>query len=374
MVLDKVNRIEFSGVRAMFERASKMKNPIDLTIGQPDFDIPDFIKEEAIYYINKGYNRYVKTAGIDELRDKVLAYYKDKGMDISGKDVIITSGVSGALTLLYLALFDKDCSVLVLDPYFVSYKELGALVDTNIIYVDTYSDFRLDIDKIKRYIRKDTKAIIINSPSNPTGVVYEEEELQNLADFCNKNGILVISDEIYDRFIYDGRRYAPTIGAYMSDAIIVNGFSKIASFTGWRVGYIVADKGLIEELMKVQQYTFVCAPSFAQMAALKVFTEMFDEFFAKIQNEYKKRRDLVCKYFGDLEGFICPDGAFYAFLPVNMEADKFLDMLVEDEVLAVSGNVFSNRNDYIRISFANDIKKLEEGFKVIRRRLEKIKK
>jgi aspartate aminotransferase/aminotransferase len=344
----------------VFALAATLENPVNLSIGQPDFDVEDAIKEVAIEQIRGGFNKYTQTWGIDELREASSAYYERRfGTPI--ENVMITSGVSGGLFLALLATVNPGDEVIFGDPYFVMYKHLTNLIGGVCRMVDTYPDFKMSAEAVERTITPKSKLLIVNSPSNPTGVTLTREEMQDLADVARKHNLLVISDDIYDQFHYDGP--PRTMAGLYENTIVLNGFSKMAAMTGWRVGFAAGPKDLLNEMNTLQQYTFVCAPSFAQKAAVKAL-EM--DHSARI-DAYRIKRDRI--YQGLLErGFTVtkPGGAFYIFPEApGGDGDAFVTKAIENSLLIIPGSVFSERKSHFRISFAADDETIGRGLQVM---------
>ncbi len=365
-ISDKSKIVDSSGIRKVFDLALKIKDPINLSIGQPDFDIPNIIKEEAIKAINNGLNKYTVTQGIEPLREKVVEFVNRKrGTKYNVDECMITSGVSGGLTLALLVILNPGDEIIFFDPYFVMYKHLTHLFGGKPIIVDTYPDFSLSNKKelIESVITERTKAIIINSPANPTGKVLTKEDIETVYEIAKKYDLLVISDEIYDEFIYDGKFFSIS-SIYPEKTILLGGFSKTYAMTGWRIGYALGPKEIIKEMIKIQQYTFVCAPSFAQYAALKALDVDMSEYILA----YKEKRNMV--YEGLKENFnvVKPEGAFYIFpSPKNLRISpkEFVEECVKEGVLIIPGDVFSERNTHFRLSFAADNRTIERGVEKI---------
>ncbi|HHT9151550.1 MAG TPA: pyridoxal phosphate-dependent aminotransferase, partial [Candidatus Wujingus californicus] len=210
-----------------------MQNPVNLSIGQPDFDVPEEIKAAAVKAINSGTNKYTVTQGIPELRDALLKKLQ-KGRGVNAENIIITLGVSGALTLAFMVLIDPEDEVIIPDPAFVSYKHLANFCGGRPVFVDTYPDFKLTASRIQPHITKKTKILIINSPANPTGVLINSKELKEIAELAKKYNIFIISDEIYHD--YDYNHEFDSIGRYYEKTLILDGFSKSFAMTGWRMG------------------------------------------------------------------------------------------------------------------------------------------
>ena len=359
MFSNRVSRIDSSGIRKVFDLAAKLENPINLSIGQPDFAAEESIQKSACAAISGGINRYTQTQGIEPLREAIRRKY---GIANGDKlDVFITSGVSGGLFLSYTALLDPGDEILIPDPYFCMYRDLAYLVNAEPVCYDTYPNFSLEADKIASCVTTKTKAIVINSPSNPTGYCLSEEELDTVIEIAKQHDLWVIYDEIYSEFCYD-QSHTSALGQY-DKTIILNGFSKSHSVTGWRVGYAVAPRELINEMLKIQQYTFVCAPAPLQTALI----DAFEVNLADIRRDYTQKCDLICNLLKDKFEFVKPRGSFYLFpkSPTG-SGSKFVEKCIENNLLVVPGhNVFSNQDTHFRISFATDNETLSKGAKIL---------
>lgn len=359
MISNRMSKIDASGIRKVFELSSKLQNPINLSIGQPDFDVPEFLKEEAIKAIKDGFNKYTVTQGILSLRERIAQkLFEENNIKISPENIIVTSGVSGGLLLVFNVLLDIGDEIIIFDPYFVLYKHLVNFIGAIPVIIDTYPSFAIDFDKVKQAITRKTKAILINSANNPTGKVYSKEELVEIKNIAEENNLVVISDEIYEKFCYDKKYFS--IGSIYTKTVTLNGFSKSFAMTGWRIGYASGPSTIIQEMNKLQQYSFVCAPSFVQKAAILAF-DLDMSFYIE---EYKKKRDFV--YNGLKEKFEVekPDSTFYIFPNVN-DTENFVVKLIANNVLVVPGNVFSEKNTHFRISFATSFENLKKGIEII---------
>ncbi len=358
-----LKNFDSSGIRKVFDLAAKLKNPINLSIGEPDFKVPKDLKKEAQKAIKEDKNRYTQTAGIPLLRERiVLKLKKENGLkNISAENVIVTTGTSGALHLLFQTLINPGDEVVIIDPYFVIYKQVPQLFGAKVKVVSSYPDFSLPVSKIEKAVTVKTKMVIINSPNNPTGKVYKKEEIKNLVEVLKKKNILLISDEVYEKFIYEGQHFSPA--SVYKNTITLNGFSKAYALTGLRIGYAAGPKDIISEMIKLQQYTYVCAPSISQYTALKALTINVGNLIL----EYKKRRDLV--YEGLKEKFEVekPDGAFYIF-PKTLKgrAEDLAKKAIAKNLLVVPGSVFSQKDSHFRISFAASLKDLNKGIKILK--------
>jgi len=364
----RVSGIEASGIRRIFDLAATVKDAINLSIGQPDFDVPEPVKAAHIEAIRGGFNRYPPSAGFPELRKLVLDQYQQRN-GVRPEDCLIASGTSGGLTLALLALVNPGDEVLVPDPFFVSYKHLTTMCGGKPVFYDTYPDFKVSAAKLEKLITPKTKAILCMSPANPTGATLTAKEKQEIADLARAKNVVLISDEIYELFTYGGD--AKSLLAYYPEGTLsVGGLSKTLAMTGWRIGWTAGPKSLIEELIKLQQFTFVCAPSSAQRAALSAF----DIDLREKVNAYRQKRDLLV---GALRGSGYeveePGGAFYLFPRVPKSyasGQQFVEAAIQKRLLLVPGNVFSNCDTHFRISYAasdETLKAAVEIFKALSR-------
>jgi len=362
ILADRMKYIDSSGIRKVFALAAQMKDPVNFSIGQPDFDTPETIKQEAIQAIEKGANKYSQTAGDDELLARIAGSLKAEfGWD--KQKLMITSGVSGGILLAFLALINPGDEVIIPDPYFVMYKHLVNMLGGRCVFVDCYPDFNLDPGKIKDAITDKTKMIIINSPSNPTGAVYGEKQLKDIANIASKNNIIVLSDEIYEKFSYDGP--SGTIVKYCDKAILLRGFGKTYGVTGWRLGYAAAGEGageVIDQMIKIQQYTFVCAPSPFQ----KAIAAAMNYDVTPIVNAYRKKRDMIYEGLRNKFEIVRPAGAFYAFVKApGGSSSKFVEKAIAANVLVIPGSVFSEKDTHFRISYATSDDKIRKGVEIL---------
>ncbi|MCX8029590.1 MAG: pyridoxal phosphate-dependent aminotransferase [Brevinematales bacterium] len=374
-ISDKSKKVDSSGIRKVFDLAQKIEDPINLSIGQPDFDVPEEIKKEAIKAIELGFNKYTLTQGIEPLREKLADFVnKRKKTKYSKDECIITSGVSGGITLVLMALLNDGDEVIIFDPYFVMYKHLTNLFGGKPIIINTYPDFELanKKDEIEGKITDKTKLILINSPANPTGKVLSREDIQTVYEIAKKYNLLVVSDEIYDEFVYDVE-YTSIASMYPERTILLGGFSKTYAMTGWRIGYAFGPSPIIKEMIKLQQYTFVCAPSFAQYASIKALDYDMSDYIKK----YKLKRNMVVDGLNENFDITKPEGAFYSFpapKDKNINVQEFVNACIEEGVLIIPGNVFSERNTNFRLSFAASDKNIERGIEKINKIYKKFTK
>ena len=361
LISDRLRNIKPSGVRRIFDLARHMKNPINLSIGEPDFDIPEPLKDEGIEWIRKGFNKYTPTQGIPELREKIVSHLKKKG--VHSEEVMVTAGVTGGLLLTSLALINPGDEVIIPDPYFVMFEYQVLLMGGIPIFVDTYPDFRLREEEFVKKISKKTKFIIINSPNNPTGAIYPIDDLMMVVRIARERDLLILSDDIYDNFVFDAPS-CPCIGQLYEKTLTLGGFSKGWAMTGWRLGYAAGPQEIIQQMTTLQQYTFSSVNSFAQKAAIKALDFNVVDYIER----YKKKRDLI--YGGLKEKFRVqrPQGAFYIFPEVpGGDGEVFVEKAIQNNLFIVPGSVFSKRNTHVRISFAASDETLLKGIEVLNR-------
>jgi len=358
---NRIRDIRPSGIRKIFDLACQSPDGIDLSIGNPDFDVPSPLKEEAIFQINKGFNQYVSTRGIDELRQVIVKHLQSR--KINFEDILVTAGTTGALYLAMLAIISPGDEVLMTDPYFVAYANVIIMCGGIPRIIDTYPDFRLREDAILPLITSKTKAILINHPGNPTGFVYSTEELKLVAEIADKHALHVVSDEVYDRFVYCDASFV-SMGNIASDAVVMSGFSKSTGMTGWRLGYVSGTKEMIDAMATFQQYSYVCANSIAQKAAVLAF----DVDMSAQVRKYKARRDFIYDALSDQFNIIKPEGAFYIFPEApGSDAETFVNKAIEQKVFIIPGRVFSEKNTHFRISYAVSDEKLEKAIEVLKK-------
>jgi aspartate/methionine/tyrosine aminotransferase len=353
--------IEVSGIRKVFELGKSLTNPVNLSIGQPHFDVPDAIKAAAKAAIDAGHNGYTVTQGIPELREKLLADVRARfpGQD---RDVLVTSGTSGGLLLALLAVVNPGDEVITTDPYFVAYPNLVTIAGGTLVTVDTYPDFRLDLGKLISAITPRTKVVMISTPSNPTGAVIDPAAQKALAELCRDRGILLVSDEIYLAFHYDAPPSSPA--AFDPDVLVIEGFGKTYGMTGWRLGWAHGPRRLIQEMAKLQQFTFVCAPSVVQWAGLAATD--FDA--SGIVADYRRKRDMLVAGLKGHYEFAVPGGAFYLFPKSPWgTGTEFATEGVKHNLLVIPGGTFSRRDTHLRISYAAPDEVLDRGIDILRR-------
>ncbi len=349
--------VDASGIRKVFDLGARLENPINLSIGQPDYDVPESVRQAAVNAIQSAKNGYTVTQGISPLRERVAADLKTQtGCDMP---VLVTSGVSGGILLSLMALLDPGDEVVLGDPYFVIYKHAVRLVGGTPVFVDTYPDFRFDPERFEAAITPRTKLMVLATPNNPTGSLLADQELKQAAEIAERHNIILLIDEIYNQLTYDepcpcGLPYAP------HRTLLLRGFGKSYGMTGWRLGYAAGPQFLIEEMTKLQQYTFVCAPSVVQWAGLAAL----DADITGHVNDYRRKRNLAWEILSTAFEVKKPGGGFYFFprIPQRFQSDfEFVEQAIANNILIIPGSVFSEQNTHFRISYATNDDKIRQG-------------
>jgi aspartate aminotransferase/aminotransferase len=364
---DRTKLYDASGIRKVFDLGAKLADPINLSIGQPDFDVPEPVRRAAIDAIEKRKNGYALTQGMPVLKDKLSAAVQ-KEFGHADRELFVTSGTSGGLMLALMVLLNPGDEVIIFDPYFVMYDALVKAVGGTPVMIDTYPDFHIDLNRVADAIGPRTKLILFNSPANPTGMVADEATVRGLAELADRRGVVLLSDEIYRAFCYDGPFISPA--RFNPQTLVIDGFSKSHGMPGWRLGFAHGPAEIVREMIKLQQYSFVCAPhpfQWAGAAALEVDTTPQIE-------AYRRKRDLlVAGLAGDYE-LIAPRGAFYAFPKAPWgTGTEFVEKAIEQhQMLIIPGNVFSRRDTHFRISYAADDKVIERGIEAFKKLAKKL--
>lgn len=366
---DRVKNIEISGIRKFSNLVAPYKDVISLTIGQPDFPTPEHIKEAAKKAIDDNYTVYTHNAGFMAVREAACRYV-DKKYHLSynpADEVIVTTGASEAIDIALRTILTEDSEVIIPAPVYPGYEPIITLCGAKPVYADVANnDFRLTANILEKYITEQTRCIILTYPSNPTGVTLTQDELHELAELIKKHNIYVIADEIYSELVFEQPH--TSIASYIREqTIVINGLSKSHSMTGWRIGFLFAEKELCQQILKVHQYNVSCASSISQMAALAALTDGFDDA-APMREEYKRRRDYVYGRLREMNlDVVKPDGAFYFFvkLPQGYGCSSFdfaLKLAEEGKVAVVPGSAFTPYGEgYFRISYAYSMESLEQA-------------
>jgi aspartate aminotransferase/aminotransferase len=360
MLSRRANAVDSSGIRRVFDLAAGLERPVNLSIGQPDFPVPERVRAAAHEAIDAGRNGYTQTQGIAELRDRV----RRRMRDVSGfdpEDVFITSGTSGGILLALMVLVDPGDEVLMPDPFFVMYPQLARLLGAVPTFYDLYPDFRLRPERIEAAVTDRTRVLILNSPANPTGAVLDVDAAREAVAIAERHGLFVLSDEVYDTFCYDGEVARP--GRWYGRVVTLNGYSKSHALTGWRVGYAAGPREVVQAMAKLQQYTFVCSPSIAQWAALRAD----DVDMSGAIEEYGRKRERVHQGLRQA-GYEVekPGGAFYIFPRAPWgTGSEFVEEAVKRNLLIIPGSVFSRADTHFRISYAAADDVIEEGILIL---------
>lgn len=376
-IADKVKNMPPSGIRKFFDIANEIEGVISLGVGEPDFDTPWHVREEGIYSLEKGKTFYSANAGLLELRKEISNYmYRKFNLSYNPKDqILVTVGASEGIDLAMRAIINNGDEVIVPEPSFVSYKPCikmaGGVPVT--ISMKAENEFRLKPDELEKAITEKTKAIIFPYPNNPTGAIMEKDDLQQIVDLLKFKNILVISDEIYSELTYKDKHVSIASFDGMYDkTIVLNGFSKAYSMTGWRIGYAAGNKEIIAAMTKIHQYCIMCAPTTSQYAAIEAIKNG-DSDINDMLKSYNSRRKLVVKAFRDM-GLECfePLGAFYVFPSIKRTGfktnDFVLKLLEEQKVAVVPGDAFGNCGEgFIRCSYAYSINDLNEALSRIKK-------
>jgi aspartate aminotransferase/aminotransferase len=360
-IADRMRSIDSSGIRKVFELARSLKNPVNLSIGQPHFDVPEPVKAAAHAAIDRGANAYTVTQGIAELCNRLQADV-DRQYGHADRQVFVTSGTSGGLVLALCCTVNPGDEVVIFDPYFVMYPHIIALAGGTPVYVDTYPDFRIDPARVRAALTPRTKAIIVNSPANPTGVLHPRRCLRELALLAREHKVLLLSDEVYRVFSHDEPFASPA--EFNEDVLAFDGFSKAYGMTGWRLGFAHGPRRLIQEMLKLQQFSFVCAPSMVQHAGLAAL----DYDVSAIVADYRQKRDRLYEGIKDRYDLARPGGAFYLFPRAPWgTATEFVAEAIRNNLLIIPGATFSGRDTHFRLSYAADDATIDRGIEILNR-------
>jgi aspartate aminotransferase/aminotransferase len=360
-IAERMQHIEVSGIRKVFDLARSLKDPVNLSIGQPDFDVPAPVKQAAKAAIDRGDNAYTLTQGIPELRARIQADVSRRYPQ-AGREVFITSGTSGGLTLALLCTVNPGDEVVFFDPYFVMYPHIVTLAGGRPVVVDTYPDFTIDVGRVEAALSPRTKAIIVNSPANPTGALHQRQALCDLARLARERRVLLMSDEVYRAFCYDGDFSSPA--EFSEEVVVFDGFSKAYGMTGWRLGFCHGPPRLMQEMTKLQQVTYVCAPSMVQHAGVAAW----DHDISDIVADYRRKRDLIHAGLKDRFEVVRPGGAFYIFPRAPWGTGmEFVAEAIRNNLLVIPGSTFSRQDTHFRISYAATEQALERGLEILNR-------
>ncbi|MCD1294251.1 aromatic amino acid aminotransferase [Methanocella sp. CWC-04] len=383
-ISQKVKDLPPSGIRKYFDIASTIDDVISLGVGEPDFVTPWRVREAAMYAFEKGYTTYTSNWGVLELRQLISKYEMEGiGVDYNPKnEILVTTGVSEAIDLAIRAITDPGDEVLVVEPCYVSYKPCIMMADGVPVSVSSKpeNDFRVTKEDLEAKITSKTKSIILSYPNNPTGAIMTRKDLEEVADVAIEHDLMVLSDEVYDKLTYEGTHSSiASLNGMRDNTIVLNGFSKAFAMTGWRLGYACGNHEVIEAMMKIHQYTMLCAPITAQMGAIEALKSGQSEM-KEMVSEYNRRRRVIVRGFNSM-GLSCfePKGAFYAFPSVKstgLSSEEFAErLLYEYHVVVVPGSVFGESGvGHLRCSYATSMDGIKEALGRIEAFIDEIKK
>ena len=377
LIAKSVREIKPSGIRKFFDIASGMKDVISMSVGEPDFVTPWNVRQAAINSVERGLTHYTSNSGLPELRRLIREYLNDRyDVHYDMNDILVTVGASEALDLAFRALIDTGDEVLIPAPSYVSYEpgvKLAGGVSIPIV-TEEKDDFVIKPENIEKVITEKTKLIIIPYPNNPTGAILDKEDIIRLQDLVLKHDLFVIADEIYSELTYS-RMHQSFAEGFEDRTVLINGFSKAFAMTGWRLGYAAGPKEVIQAMLKIHQYTMLCAPISSQYAGVEALSSEMNRDYSQIREmvrSYNRRRVFLVDSFRSM-GLPCyePKGAFYVFpniSPTGLSSEDFCTkLLLEKKVACVPGTAFGESGEgFIRCSYATSMLNLEEAVKRIR--------
>lgn len=396
MLSERARKIKPSPTLTIDAEAKAMKaagaDVVNFGVGEPDFDTPDNIKEAAIKAIQEGFTKYTPVGGIDPLKDAIIEKFKeDNNLQYTRDEIIVSCGAKHSLYNIAQALYGHGDEVIIPSPYWVSYPDQVLLNDATPVFVKTHEKdrFMLKPDLLESYITKKTKAIILNSPSNPTGLAYDKKTLEGIAGVVLKHNLYIISDEIYEKLTYDGFKHisiASLGNEIKAKTFVVNGFSKSYAMTGWRLGYTAGPKDIIKAMTNIQSQSTSNPTSIAQKAAVEALTGPQD-FIKTMLTEFDRRRKFLVSELNSISGISCltPTGAFYLFPNtsklygkhahsnrISSSSDLALYLLENANIALVPGDAFGDDN-YIRLSYATSMENIKKGVERIREAVNRLK-
>ncbi|MBI5635241.1 MAG: pyridoxal phosphate-dependent aminotransferase [Nitrospirae bacterium] len=395
MLSPRAQKIKPSPTLAIDSRAKAMKasgiDVINFGVGEPDFDTPDNIKEAACRAIRDGFTKYTAVGGIDPLKDAIIGkFQKDNNLAYKREEIVVSCGAKHSLYNIAQALYGPGDEVIIPSPYWVSYPDQVLLNDAKPVFVKTVESdsFMVRPEALEACITKNTKALILNSPSNPTGMLYDKKTLEKIAELAVKHNFYVISDEIYEKLVYDGVTHVSiaSLGEEVrAKTIVVNGLSKSHAMTGWRLGYAAGPSDVIKAMTNIQSQSTSNPNSMTQKAAVEALNGP-QEFIITMRDEFDRRRKFVVTELNTIPGMSCimPNGAFYAFpntakiygarfgdKTISSSTDLALYLLEEAKVALVHGEAFGDDN-YVRISYATSMDDIRKGLERIRQALQNL--
>ena len=392
----KATNINQSITLAITAKAKELKDSgidvISFGVGEPDFNTPKNIIDRAVSAMNEGKTKYTPVSGIPELKEAICKKFKDdNNLEYKANQIIVSTGAKQCLANSLMAILNPGDEVIIPTPYWVSYPELVALADGVPVFVKSKEedDYKYSIQELENVVTDKTKAIILNDPNNPTGSIYSREELENIAEFAKKHDIIIISDEIYEKLIYDGNKHI-SIASLSDDAknrtIVINGFSKSFAMTGWRVGYAAANADIIKLMNSIQSHFTSNVNSIAQYASVEALLGKKDDLNNMVSH-FERRRNFMVDRISKIDrvSIIKPSGAFYVMLNIGRylkhsingklinNSVEFSSCLLDEEKVAVVPGAAFGLDNYIRLSYATSDENIKEGLNRIENFLKKIK-
>ncbi len=378
-IAKKVKKLEPSATEEVDNKVKKMEQNgvediISLGVGEPYFDTPENIKKSAWESLQKGKTNYEPTAGDHELRKEISKKFtRENDMEVDVEDIIVTPGAKFSIFLAFETILEKGDQVMLLEPSWVTYEPAAQLNEAEVIRIPTLKDkgFKPDIQAVKEAINEDVEIIVINSPCNPTGAVYERSTIRKITEIAKEYDSLVLSDEPYEYQIYEGEHYSP--GSEYDNVITVNAFSKSHAMTGWRLGYVTGPEEILEGMIKIYQHSATCVNSFAQGGAIEALrSEESRNAIEEMSEGYKKRRKRMIELIGESKFFELhsePEGAFYCFPSYDLEKPSIefsKELLEEVHVATVPGRAFGETGEgHLRLSYSTSMENIEEAFRRI---------
>ena len=384
LIANRVSRLSPSGIRKFFDLLASMEGVISLGVGEPDFATPWHISEAAVQSLEKGQTMYTSNSGMPELREETSRYLKETyGVEYDpAGEILITVGVSEGMDLTMRAILNPGDEVIIPDPHYVAYDSCVILAGGEPVMVPTSQEnsFEVSAADIEARITDRTRVIFIGYPANPTGAVMSRDQLLSIADVARRHNLLVVSDEIYGRLVYGVEHTCfSSLPGMRDNTILLGGFSKAYAMTGWRVGYAAAPREIITAMTRIHQYTIMCAPTMAQVAAIEAL-KSGEENVLEMVEDYNRRRLIIVKGLCDI-GLDCfePRGAFYAFPSITvtgMESEEFSEkLLIEEKVAVVPGSAFGQCGEgYVRCCYATSLTDIEEALSRMKRFVQKHRK
>lgn len=367
-ISDKLKLLKPSGIRKFFDIVATKKGVISLGVGEPDFSTPWSIIDAAFYNMKKGRTHYTSNFGLLEFRQEVCKYLEKYDLKYDTDEVIATIGGSEAIDLALRSIINPGDEIIVPEPVYVPYRPLSELTGATVVGIDTSkTQFKIDAKELEKLITPKTKAIILCYPNNPTGITMPRKDLEAVAEVLKKHEIWVITDEIYSELIYDEEHTSiASLPGMKERCIYLNGFSKAFAMTGWRIGYVCAPRDLINQMVKIHQYTTLCAPIISQYGAIEALKNAMKDMYS-MRESFARRRRLIYEGFKELGMEIVePKGAMYVFPSIKkygLKGEEFAIRLLEEEnVAVVPGDAFGDEfEDYIRCSYATSIEDIKES-------------